>query len=65
MKAVWYERTGAAPDVLIFGEIPTPSAGPGEVRVRLEASGINPSDAKRRAVLLGYSGFAPESLYRV
>jgi NADPH2:quinone reductase len=49
VKAVWYERTGAAPDVLTFGEMPTPVAGPGEVRVRLEASGINPSDAGRRA----------------
>ena len=49
MKAVWYERTGAAPDVLTFGEMPTPAAGPGEVRVRLEASGVNPADVGRRA----------------
>jgi NADPH2:quinone reductase len=49
VKAVWYERTGAAPDVLTFGDMPTPVAGPGEVRVRLEASGVNPSDAGRRA----------------
>ncbi|HTA99895.1 MAG TPA: NADPH:quinone reductase [Bradyrhizobium sp.] len=48
MKAVWYERTGAAPDVLTFGEMPTPEAGPGEVRIRLEASGVNPSDVARR-----------------
>ncbi|HET7123959.1 MAG TPA: NADPH:quinone reductase [Bradyrhizobium sp.] len=49
MKAVWYERTGAAPEVLTFGDMPTPVAGPGEVRVRLEASGVNPADAGRRA----------------
>src|SRR6201999_4675315 len=49
MKAVWYKRTGAAPDVLTYGEMPTPLAGPGEVRVRLEASGVNPADAGRRA----------------
>jgi NADPH2:quinone reductase len=49
MKAVWYERTGAAPDVLTFGDVPTPMAGPGEVRVRLEASGANPADVGRRA----------------
>ncbi|THD59577.1 MAG: NADPH:quinone reductase [Bradyrhizobium sp.] len=49
MKAAWYERTGAAPDVLSFGEMPTPAAGPGEVRVRLEASGVNPADAGRRS----------------
>jgi NADPH2:quinone reductase len=49
MKAVWYERAGAAPDVLSFGEMPTPLAGPGEVRIRLEASGVNPADVGRRA----------------
>src|SRR5258706_13636884 len=49
MKAVWSERTGAAPDVLTFGDMPTPMAGPGEVRVRLEASGVNPADVGRRA----------------
>jgi NADPH2:quinone reductase len=49
MKAVWYERTGAAPDVLSYGDMPTPTAGSGEVRVRLEASGVNPADVGRRA----------------
>jgi NADPH2:quinone reductase len=29
--------------------MPTPTAGPGEVRVRLEASGVNPADVGRRA----------------
>ena len=48
MKAVWYERTGPAPEVLVHGEMPTPTAGPGEVRVRLEASGVNPADVGRR-----------------
>jgi NADPH2:quinone reductase len=49
VKAVWYERTGAATDVLTYGDVPTPEAGPGEVRVKLQASGVNPSDAGRRA----------------
>ena len=49
MKAVWYERQGAAPDVLVYGEMPTPVAGFGEVRIRLEASGVNPADAGRRS----------------
>jgi NADPH2:quinone reductase len=49
VKAVWYERTGAAPDVLTFGEMPTPVANPGEVRIRLQASGVNPADVGRRA----------------
>lgn len=48
MKAVWYERAGPAPEVLTYGEMPTPVAGPGEVRVRLEASGVNPADVGRR-----------------
>ena len=48
MKAVWYERAGPAADVLAFGEMPTPLAGPGEVRIKLEASGVNPADVGRR-----------------
>ena len=48
MRAVWYERQGAASEVLVVGELPTPDAGPGEVRVKLEASGVNPSDTYRR-----------------
>jgi NADPH2:quinone reductase len=49
MRAVWYERCGPATEVLTYGERPTPEAGPGEVRVRLEASGVNPADVGRRA----------------
>jgi len=49
MKAVWYESCGPATEVLTYGERPTPAAGPGEVRVRLEASGVNPADVGRRA----------------
>jgi len=49
MKAVWYERCGPATEVLTYGERPTPAAAPGEVRVRLQASGVNPADVGRRA----------------
>jgi len=49
MRAVWYERQGSAREVFVVDELPTPDAGPGEVRVRLEASGVNPSDTYRRA----------------
>lgn len=49
MLAAFYTRTGAARDVLTLGEIDTPTAGPGEVRVRLACSGVNPSDVKSRA----------------
>lgn len=49
MKAVWYERVGAARDVLVVGERPLPSPGRGEVLIQLETSGVNPSDVKARA----------------
>jgi NADPH:quinone reductase len=48
MRAAYYEANGAARDVLRVGDIETPSPGPGEVRVRIAASGINPSDVKAR-----------------
>lgn len=54
MRAVWYERLGPAADTLQFGEADAPSAGPGEVRLRLAASGINPSDVKRRGGTSNY-----------
>ncbi len=50
MKAVWYEALGPADEVLTFGEMDTPEAGPGEVRVKLESSGVNPADVKRRGL---------------
>ncbi|MEL0306427.1 MAG: NADPH:quinone reductase, partial [Halieaceae bacterium] len=49
MKAVWFERFGAAAEVLEFGDWPTPEPGPGEVLVTLQTTGINPSDVKKRA----------------
>ena len=49
MRAAWYERNGPAAEVLTLGEMPDPEPGPGEVRVRLHASGVNPSDVKARA----------------
>jgi NADPH2:quinone reductase len=48
MKAVWYDRTGG-PEVLTYGDLPTPSPAPGEVLVRLATSGVNPSDWKTRS----------------
>jgi NADPH2:quinone reductase len=48
MRAAYYERNGAAREVLRVGEVETPHAGPGEVRVKLAASGVNPSDVKAR-----------------
>ena len=48
MRAAYYESNGSAREVLRVGEVETPQAGPGEVRVKLAASGVNPSDVKSR-----------------
>lgn len=61
MKAVWYERAGDARDVLVVGELPTPMPGPGEVRVKLATSGVNPSDVKSRRRPLQYARVVPHS----
>jgi NADPH2:quinone reductase len=53
MKAAWYERQGPAREVLIVGEMPDPTPGPGEVRIRVAASGINPGDTKKRQDAFG------------
>ncbi|HEX6450716.1 MAG TPA: NADPH:quinone reductase [Trebonia sp.] len=49
MRAAWYERRGAARDVLVVGEMPDPHPGPGEVRIALSVSGLSPGDVKKRA----------------
>ncbi len=48
MRCAWWERNGPAAEVLTLGEMPAPSPGPGEVLVRVHASGVNPSDVKSR-----------------
>lgn len=48
MKAVWFERFGEPEEVLEYGETPAPEPDAGEVRVKLAASGVNPSDTKKR-----------------
>ena len=48
MKAAVYRQRGAAQDVLRVEELPDPTPGPGEVRVRVHASGVNPTDWKSR-----------------
>src|SRR5207342_3785299 len=49
MQAAAYSRTGPAPDVLELIQMDRPVPGPGEVRVRIAWSGVNPSDVKSRA----------------
>lgn len=49
MQAAYFEKYGPAAEVLKVGEREMPKPGPGEVRVHLHASGVNPSDVKKRA----------------
>jgi len=49
MKAAVYERMGAARDVLSVRKVEAPEPGPGQVRVRISLSAVNPSDWKARA----------------
>ena len=54
MRAAWYERQGPAREVLTVGNMADPAPGPGDVRVRIAASGINPGDIKKRQNAFGY-----------
>jgi NADPH2:quinone reductase len=49
MRAARYDSHGAAADVLQVVDIERPEPGPGEVRVRIELSGVNPTDWKSRS----------------
>jgi NADPH2:quinone reductase len=49
MKAALYDRHGAAREVLRIEDVERPESGPGEVRVRVHVSGVNPTDHKARA----------------
>ncbi len=55
MKAALYRETGPS-RVLSVEEIATPGPGPGEVRVKVLFSGVNPTDWKTRS---GATGAAP------
>lgn len=62
MRAIRYDRTGPAREVLRLQTLPLPSPGPGEVRVRVHASGVNPSDVKaRRAPQMRHPEVTPHS----
>ncbi|MBA2560409.1 MAG: NADPH:quinone reductase [Propionibacteriales bacterium] len=47
MRAIEYSVTGD-PDVLALVDRPVPDPGPGEVRVQIHRSGVNPTDWKSR-----------------
>src|SRR5215471_4833860 len=48
MRAAWYEKQGAARDVLVLGKVDDPQPHAGEVRIRIAFSGVNPGDVKKR-----------------
>lgn len=49
MRATWFDTFGPADTCIQMGELPMPSPLAGEVLIRLETSGVNPSDVKKRA----------------
>jgi NADPH2:quinone reductase len=49
MRAAVFSRVGPARDVLSVREIDPVPPGPGEVQVRIAASGVNPTDWKERS----------------
>lgn len=65
MKAAWYNKFGSANEVLEVGEMQTPKPKSGEVKIRIKASGVNPSDTKKRnganPVLLDAGAVIPNS----
>jgi NADPH:quinone reductase-like Zn-dependent oxidoreductase len=48
LKAAQFSRFGG-PDVLEIVDVPDPHTGPGEVRIRVRAAGVNASDWKKRS----------------
>ncbi|MGE4369920.1 MAG: NADPH:quinone reductase [Burkholderiaceae bacterium] len=57
MLAAWYEVNGSAGNVIRIGDLSAHEPGYGEVRVKLHASGVNPSDVKSRAARPVPDGF--------
>jgi NADPH2:quinone reductase len=58
MRAVVFERNGG-PEVLVPAEVPDPTAGEGEVLVRVEAAGVNFMDVYEREGKPGYGSTPP------
>lgn len=53
MKGVYYENYGP-PEVLRYGDLPTPSAAGGQVRLRVVAASVNPIDWRLRSGEMRY-----------
>ncbi len=52
MKAVRIHEFGG-PEVLKYEDVPEPQPGPGEIRIRIIAAGVNPMDWKIRKGIIG------------
>ena len=61
MKAIGYVEFGG-PEVLHVVELPDPVAGQGQVRVRVRAAAVNPTDTLRRAGIRARDGQPAEEL---
>lgn len=59
MRAVAFSSYGA-PDVLHVAEVPATEAGPGQVRIRVRASAVNPFDYKQRSGVMAGGASGPE-----
>ncbi|MFF7602496.1 NADP-dependent oxidoreductase [Streptomyces mirabilis] len=59
MKAMVFDRFGG-PEVLYESDVDTPEPGPGQVRLRVRAAGVNPADGQLRQGLM--QTFFPISL---
>lgn len=63
MKAIWYDRTGPAREVLQYGDLPAPAPGQGQALIAIKASGVNPSDVGMRGgpAPMAYPRITPNS----
>lgn len=43
MKALQFDRFGS-PDVIVLRDVPAPEPGPGQIRIAVQACGLNPAD---------------------
>lgn len=58
MRAV-IVRSFGGPEVLEIADVPTPTAGEGQLRIRVEAATVNPVDVATRSGVLAQAGLLP------
>lgn len=59
MRAIQFSSYGG-PEVLHLSEAPEPSAGSGQVRIRVRATAVNPFDYKRRSGMMARGADRPD-----